>query len=64
MEELILEHIKPLLDMNTLDTSKPAEEVKAEIIGRRLHYEALAAFVRSSGIIRPEKLPEHLNIFR
>ncbi len=57
LENMILDHIKPLLDLDTLDTSKPAEEVKAEIIGRRLHYNALIDFVRSSGMVRNEKLP-------
>lgn len=59
MEDLILDHITPLLDMTTIDAAQPAEHVKAELIGRRLHYDALIAFVRSSGIIRPDKLPEN-----
>ncbi len=65
MEELILSHIKPLLDITTIDTNQPAEHVKAEIIGRNLHYNALAAFLRSSGIIRENKLSENKeNIFK
>ncbi len=65
VEETILSFITPLLDMTTVDTTQPAEQVKAEIIGRRLAYESLEKFVRSSGIVRKDA-PVLLdkNIFR
>lgn len=65
MEKMILDHINPLLDMTTIDTTQPAEHIKAEVIGRLLHYNALIAFVRESGIVREDKLPiNNLSKFR
>ena len=58
VEELVLEFINPLLDLSTVDTTQPAEHVKAEILGRKMSYDALIGFTRSSGVIRPDKLPE------
>ncbi len=51
VEELILEYINPLLDMSTVDTSQPAEAVKAEIIGRRLAYDKLFAFINHTKLV-------------
>jgi len=65
VEDIILEFINPLKDMSTIDTKQPAEHVKAEVIARRLAYESLIGFVRSSGLIRPEKLKDiKPNIFQ
>lgn len=52
MEELILEFINPLKDMATIDTTQPAEHVKAEVIARGMSYNALIEFVRTSGMVR------------
>ncbi len=65
IEELVLEFINPLRDTSTIDTTQPAEHVKAEVIARELSYEALIGFVRSSGMVRSEKLTENKeNIFK
>jgi hypothetical protein len=65
VEELVLEFINPLLDLKTIDTTQPAEHVKAEVIARGMSYEALIGFVRSSGILRSDKLTENKqSIFR
>jgi hypothetical protein len=64
VEDLILEFINPLLDMSTIDTTQPAEHVKAEIIGRRLSYDSLIKFVRGSGLVNEKKLIDKKNIFR
>lgn len=65
IEDLILEFINPLLDMNTIDTTQPAEHVKAEVIARGLAYDSLIKFVRGAGLVSEKKLPEDKpNIFR
>jgi hypothetical protein len=64
VEELVLEFINPLLDLKTVDTKQPPEAVKAEIIGRKLAYDSLIGFTRSSGIIRSELKEDKPNIFR
>lgn len=52
MEELILEYIEPLKDMSSVDTTQPAEHVKAEIVGRLKAYESLSKFLKDSQIIK------------
>ncbi len=49
--------------MTTIDTTQPAEQIKAEIIGRKLAYESLEKFVRSAGIVRDNAINK-VNIFR
>lgn len=51
VEQLIYEYINPLLDMSTIDTTQPAEHVKAEIIGRRLAYDKLYEFISQSKLV-------------
>jgi len=51
VEELIMKFINPLLEMNTIDTTQPAEAVKAEVIARRMSYETLMQFLNQSKII-------------
>jgi len=63
VEETIMQFITPLLDMTTIDVTQPAEQVKAEIIGRKLAYESLEKFVRTSGIVRKE-VNNKVNIFK
>ena len=63
VEEAVLEFINPLLDINTVDTKAPAEHVKAEVLGRKMSYDALIVFVRESGLVREDKLKD-LNLFR
>lgn len=65
VEELVLDFINPLLDLKTIDSKQPAEQIKAEVIARGLSYEALVGFARSSGILRPDRsLEDKPNIFR
>lgn len=63
MEELILEFINPLLELKTIDKSQSAEHVKAEVIAREMSYNALIAFVRSSGMVSEKKLIDK-NLFK
>lgn len=65
IEELVLDFINPLLDLNTVDLSQSAEHIKAEILGRKMSYDALIGFTRTSGMVRQDKLPENKeNIFK
>ncbi len=63
VEETIFSFINPLLDMTTIDITQSAEQVKAEIIGRKLAFDSLEKFVRSSGIVRKE-VTNKSNIFK
>jgi hypothetical protein len=49
--DLIEAFINPLLDMDTIDTRQPAEQVKAEIIGRKLAYKQLRDFCEQSRLL-------------
>lgn len=51
IEKMILEYIEPLKDMGTVDTSQPAEHVKAEIIGRTIAYDSLAKFLNDTKMV-------------
>lgn len=59
VEELIMEYVNPLLDMNDVDESQPAEHVKAEIVGRKKLHAQVLKFFASSGVI---KKPENYKI--
>jgi len=52
VEECIQEFITPLLDMSTIDTSQPSENVKAEIIGRTLAHDTLWKFLEQSKLVK------------
>lgn len=52
VEELIMEFANPLMEMKDVDTTQPAEHVKAEVIGRMLAYNKLCEFLASSGLIK------------
>lgn len=65
VEEVINEFIVPLLSIRDIDVSMPAEDVKAEVIGKLKAYEALEGFITSRGLVRSSKLTENKeNIFR
>ena len=64
IENLIKEFIAPLLDMSTIDTTQPAEAVKAEIIGRRLAYKSLSDFIEQSKLVGQARQPVENSPFR
>lgn len=65
VEEVISEFITPLLSIRDIDITMPAEDVKAEVIGKLKAYEALEGFITSKGLVRSSKLAENKpNIFR
>jgi len=57
VEEMILAHIEPLKDFNTIDTKQPAENVKAEVIARMLAYNALSEFLKETRLVDREMKP-------
>lgn len=65
VEELIRDFIEPLKDMSQIDTSKDAETVRAEVIGRMLAYKQLDEFLRQVKILGTAKLSDKkINPFR
>lgn len=65
VEEVIAEFINPLLSIRDIDITMPAEDVKAEVIGKLKAYEALEGFITSKGLVRSSKLAENKqSIFR
>lgn len=65
VEEVISEFITPLLSIRDIDVTMPAEDVKAEVIGKLKAFEALEGFITSRGLSRSSKLAENKpNIFR
>jgi len=65
VEEVIAEFIDPLLSIQDIDITMPAEDVKAEVIGKLKAYEALQGFIKSRGLTRSSDLAENKpNIFR
>lgn len=65
VEAIIMEHLEPLLDMRTVDMTKPAEDVKVEIKGRMLAYNSMLQFLNQAKIINNHNAQrESKNIFR
>jgi hypothetical protein len=55
IEKLLMGFIEPLIQMDDVDLSQPAEHVKAELIGRQKLYKKMTDFLRQTGIVgRPE----------
>lgn len=57
VEDMILAHIEPLRDFNTIDLKQPAEHVKAEIIGRMIAYNSLSKFLSETKLVNREMKP-------
>lgn len=65
VEEVISEFLKPLLDLNDIDSTLSAEELKIELLARKKSYEALEGFVTSRGLSRSSQLKDNKeNIFK
>ena len=63
IEDMILKYVEPLIDMNTIDITQPAEHVKAEIVGRVLAYNKLTEFLQDSKLVQRE-MKKVINPFR
>lgn len=55
VEELIRSYIDPLLNMRQIDTSKSAEDVKAQVIGRLAAYDQLDQFLNHVKLVNHPK---------
>jgi hypothetical protein len=64
VERIILDYINPLLDMKTIDTTQPAEAVKAEVIGRIMAYDKLFDFISQTGMIGQSRPKDVKSPFR
>lgn len=51
VEDMFTAHLVPLLDMTTIDTTQPAEHVKAEVIGRTKAHNAIVDILNESKIV-------------
>lgn len=63
VEDMILGHIEPLKDFNTIDLKQSAEAVKAEVIGRMLSYNALIKFLQETKLVN-RQLKEYENPYK
>ena len=52
LEEEILEFIEPLLDVFTIDINSTPEDVKAQVMSRRIAYEQMTKFLESSRLLK------------
>ena len=64
VEEMLLKHVEPLIDMSTIDLTQPAEHVKAEVIGRTLAYNSLVEFLNSTKVLTNRPLSTVTNPFK
>lgn len=51
VERLVQGYVDKMLDMTTIDVSKDAEDVKAQVIGRMKAYESMTNFLADAKII-------------
>lgn len=58
VEELIKDYINPLTDLNDIDVKETADNVKAQVVGRRIAYEQMTRFLTEAGILR-EKIKQN-----
>ena len=62
VEQLIEGYCEEVLDIKTIDLKQPAEDVKAELIGRIESYNSMTRFLNDTGILTKPK--ERINTFR
>jgi hypothetical protein len=64
VEELLLNYMKPLTETENIDTSMPAEHVKAELIARNLLKSAVDKFLDQTKIIQHRGIKPTVNPFK
>lgn len=56
VEALIRGYIEPLIDLDSIDTTQSSEQIKAEIIGRKIAYKSMKDFLENTRVLtRPLK---------
>jgi hypothetical protein len=63
IEAIINNKIEALMDFRTIDTTQPAEHVKAEVIARRIAYDSLADFLNETLLV-DRKITKNNNPFK
>lgn len=63
VEKMITAHIDPLIKMEDIDLTQPAEHVKAEVIARTKSYNALYKFLEDTRMVN-RKLSTIKNPFK
>jgi len=51
VEKMLLEYVDKLIDINDIDLTQPAEEVKAQIIARTIAYNEINKFLSDTKIV-------------
>lgn len=51
VEQMIMDFINPLIEMSDIDTTQPAEHVKAEIVGRQKLYKQMTDFLSQTKLV-------------
>lgn len=64
VEDVIMTYANSLKNMEDIDLKQPAEDVKAEIIGRIKAYETFCKFVEDSKIVSGRQLTKQINPFK
>jgi hypothetical protein len=55
VEALIESYIGDLKELDTIDDAQSAEHVKAELIGRKIAYQALRKFLEGAKLTQPKE---------
>jgi hypothetical protein len=63
VQKILEDYCDELLNMDTVDTTKDGETVRAEIIGRKLAFEKLTKFLNATGLIQNRERPVKKNPF-
>lgn len=51
IEQMLEERIRHMSDLNSIDTSKPAEAVHAQVTGRQIEAKELREFLQDCGLL-------------
>lgn len=64
VEKLLMGFINPLIEMDDVDDTQPAEHVKAEIIGRKKLYKQITQFLEQTGMVKDSSTFKKQDSFR
>lgn len=64
VEEEILSFIEPLVDIFSVDVESSPEDVKAQVMSRRVAYTQLTDFLRASKLLKEKEQKSQENPYR
>lgn len=64
VEQMIMDFINPMIEMQDVDLTQPAEHVKAELIGRQKLYGRMTDFLQQSGLVGNPSVYKKTNPFK